>query len=431
MAGVTLSDIPTTATELEHYVAALFQAAGYYVEKNLIDRAPSDVLELDVVATDYFDQAPRSRLIEAKGGGWGWTDLFKMLGWMKYLDMSEGTLFVKTSSDKPLNVMKKKMGDHNLGVVCLDSFEAPFRDFTGAGFGSPRPELVPLFRFSYDVERRLSQIVIDAAKAGVLDAAKAALHYQRLVNDGTFFAGSTFERLVMLYEAYKEHPKLTLAAAAEMGGEPFDPQTVATKNSMLRAALLRGHSPFLQACMFNEHRARLALLKGAVDLTCERPEGLTPGTVVDGEFDWDLFLFQTLPATFREGQAWLAQQPNFHLYAVFWQQLLWGWGGFFLEHRAEEEFAWMAEYSGIPVEEIPTALEAFDRVFPIPDGWFRTPGPTDIRVVAMVPWQFQGIGAHHRRCHYDIENLDDLGGRGYTASDLGRRISETVKILST
>lgn len=430
MAGVELSDIPETPKDLEHYVAALFQASGYYVEKNVIDRAPADVLELDVVATDYFERAPRSRLVEAKSGNWGWTELFKMLGWMRYLDMSMGTLFVRTSSAKPLNVMKNKMSDYGLGVVCLDTFDAPFVDFTEAGFGTARSELVPLFRFSYEIERRLNQFVIDAAKAGALDSAKAALDYQRLVNDGTFLARNTFERLSMLYEAYREHPKLTLAAAVEMGGEPYEPRIAATKHPLLMRAFRRGESPFLQACMFNEHRARLALLKSAVDLTSELPGDHLPDALVGGEFDWDLFLLQTLPETFRKGQAWLANQPNFHLYAVFWQQFLWGWGGFYLQHRAEDEFAWMSEYSGIPVDEIPTALEAFDRFFPIPDGWFKTPGPTDMRIVAMVPWPFQGLGAHHRRCQYDTEKLEDLGGHGYTATDLGRRINETVRFLS-
>lgn len=67
------------------------------------------------------------------------------------------------------------MGDHVLGVLCLDVFDAPFPDFTGAEFGAPRPEPVPLARFSYGIERRLSQLVFDAAKAGVLDAATLSL----------------------------------------------------------------------------------------------------------------------------------------------------------------------------------------------------------------------------------------------------------------
>ncbi|MCA1835845.1 MAG: hypothetical protein LC721_05785 [Actinobacteria bacterium] len=67
VAGAELPDIPETPKDLEHYVAALFQAAGYYVEKNVVDRAPADVLELDVVATHYFEGVPRSRLVEAKG----------------------------------------------------------------------------------------------------------------------------------------------------------------------------------------------------------------------------------------------------------------------------------------------------------------------------------------------------------------------------
>ena len=43
---VSLAALPA-GDDLEDYVAALFQAAGYFVEKNLVERDPSDILELD------------------------------------------------------------------------------------------------------------------------------------------------------------------------------------------------------------------------------------------------------------------------------------------------------------------------------------------------------------------------------------------------
>lgn len=118
-------------------------------------------------------------------------------------------------------------------------------------------------------------------------------------------------------------------------------------------------------------------------------------------------------------------------YATFWQQFLWGWGGFYLKDRAGEEFEWMAEYSGIPADKIPTALEAFDRFFPIPNDWLTTPGSTDIHMLKMVPLIFQGIGAHQRRIQYKmVDNLAALQPSAqYTIPDLAKRISCAVDFL--
>lgn len=42
MPTVTLSEIPEPGDDLEDYVAALFQPAGFFVEKNLTERDPSN-----------------------------------------------------------------------------------------------------------------------------------------------------------------------------------------------------------------------------------------------------------------------------------------------------------------------------------------------------------------------------------------------------
>lgn len=81
---VTLPESPK-GEELEDYIAALFQASGHFVEKQIIERDPADILELDIFATDYGPDEVVRRLVEVKGGKWGFTDLFKVVGWMEYL----------------------------------------------------------------------------------------------------------------------------------------------------------------------------------------------------------------------------------------------------------------------------------------------------------------------------------------------------------
>jgi hypothetical protein len=217
VAGVTLNPIPEAGHDLEHYVAALCQAAGYFVEKSLIERAPGDVLELDLVISDYSYPQPVSTLIEAKGGGWGWSDLLKMLGWMTYVGVPHGVLFAAASNDKPIESMCTKLAPFGLRAASFDGFADPIGTFGAAGFDTPADEAhVGLWRHSFSIERKLVQRLAEHARANVtMEGPSAAVEYQRLVNDGTFFARDPVQRLCMLYDAYKDHPKLTLACAEE------------------------------------------------------------------------------------------------------------------------------------------------------------------------------------------------------------------------
>jgi hypothetical protein len=428
-----LPNIPGAGDELEDYVAALFQASGHFVEKQIVESDPADLLELDIFVTDYARDKAMQRLIEVKGGKWGFTDLFKVVGWMRYLDLSRGAFFITRWEER--ESAPRKMEPLGLDVVCFEDFTTAPQLFEEKGFGSfSEPQLMDLWRHSYGVERKLIKIINNRARAGA-EGAKAAKTYHRQINNGTFFARAPEESLAMLYEAYGEHPKLTLGYAREIDGEGFDPHAAPISSPSYHAMLREGKHPELQACMYFEHRARLSILKAAVDYALAHPDGPPEFTMSE---DRNVFIFQgltyhTLPQTFHEGIEWLREQPTFRRYATFWQQFLWGWGGFYLEDRKDAEFTWMADYSGIHVDEIPTALEAFDRFFPNPGGWFTTPGRTDMRMLKMVPWIFQGIGAHHRRVQYRLggqPNLNALNPSSpYTLSDLGKRINCAVDFL--
>jgi hypothetical protein len=429
---VTLPEIPGAGEELEDYVAALFQASGHYVEKQIVESDPADLLELDIVTTDYAPEEAVQRLIEVKGGKWGYTDLFKVVGWMQYLKLPHGAFFVTRWDDR--QSAPDRMKPLGLDVVCFDDFEAAPQLFEDKGFGSfVEPSLIHLWRHSYGVERRFVRLIHEQAKKGE-EGARAAKTYHRQINNGTFFAQAPEESLGMLYQEYGEHPRLTLGYAHELDGDTFDPQSTATNSASYQAMLREGAHPELQACTYFEHRARLSILKAAVDYALAHPDGAPELAVSDGE-DW-LFqgvTYHALPATFHSGMAWLREQSSFRRYATFWQQLLWGWGGFYLDDRKEQEFEWMSRYSGIPIDEIPTALEAFDRFFPIPNGWFVKAGATDVCLVKMVPWIFQGIGAHHRRVQYGLNDQTDLSSLNpsswYTISDLSKRIRCAVDFL--
>ena len=258
------------------------------------------------------------------------------------------------------------------------------------------------------------------------------LAYHRLVNDGVFFERTILGRMHALYDAYKDHPKLSLACAIEAEGGVFDPTIDATDSEFFRQAMWYGKHPIIQASFYAEHRARLALLKAAVDYCCAHPEGIIPydqsAIFSDGVIDLDLIWLHSLPQSFKEGIAWLIKQPTFRRYALFWQLFLWGWGGFYLDDRADQEFALFAATSGVPLEEVPTALEAFDRFFP--NEWLVAPGHTCARRVKMVPTYFHGIGVYHRRLAYGWENIGQAGSSGYTTNDMATWNNAAVEFLS-
>src|SRR5687767_12787190 len=137
MANFILSGVPASGADLEDYVAALFQAAGFFVEKNIVERTDpgSPILELDAVATSYAENPANTVLVEAKGGDWGYAELFKVLGWMTYLRLKRGVLFAsKDIPGKDAAAMTAKLSDTGVSCVHLGDFSDAVKRFQDAGF---------------------------------------------------------------------------------------------------------------------------------------------------------------------------------------------------------------------------------------------------------------------------------------------------------
>lgn len=421
--AVELSDFPESGPELEDYVAALFLAAGHFVEKNVEEQ---NVLELDIVATDYSQDPPRVILSEAKSGHWGYSDLFKVVGWMRYLKIGEGAFFCQGSDGKNLGRVANVFGPLDVAVVDFEDFADPLGKFTAAGLPViEHPDEITHWRWVHHTERLLTAKLISMAKTATADGPRAVLTYHRLVNDGIFFEPTIASRLQALYAAYQSHPRLTLSCAREMDGHAFDPDVLPGSSSdRITEALRHGQHLLLQAAFYAEHRAKLAILKAAIDMACRLPKVVAkligPGFKMGAP---------PLPGSFVEGLRWLTAQPTFTQYARLWQIFLWSWGGFYLEDRQDQEFAWLSTHSGVPVDEIATALDAFDEFFPAGPSWVTTAGTTHCRIVKMVPVMFRGLGAYHRLIAYGVETYQDLGYADYTASDMARWHNRLVALL--
>ena len=73
-------------------MAAIYQSSGLFVERDVTQREEVDLLQLDVITTDYDQKHPALQLVEAKSGNWGFADIFKIRGWMGHVDVGASTL---------------------------------------------------------------------------------------------------------------------------------------------------------------------------------------------------------------------------------------------------------------------------------------------------------------------------------------------------
>ena len=422
MVSVSLSGVPNSPHELEDYVSALFQSAGYFVEKNITEE---NVMELDVVATSYEGVCPEEVLVEAKSAGWGFGDIFKAIGWMRYLSINRGAFFVKDIAGKDLEEVHSKVAPLGLSFIHLADFSDVTSRFAGAGFPLVHdPIRMTVWRYAYWAERNLVSRLRDIAKA---DPSKegpiAALRHHRFINNTIFFVKDLRERLSLLYGAYMKHPRLACGLAIEMEGGVFVPDAHDPENLTIREALYKGSHLELQACFYLEHRARLAILKTAIDYEC-----LVEAKRITRQSGTS---FDSLPSSFRTGVEQLKREPFFKRYALFWQVFLWGFGGFYLKDRQEIEFKWLSKQTGIPIEEIPRALKVFDVLFPLSQttSWITEIGKSHCVIVKMVPAPLQGLGANHRKWRYGCKEFAEFNYTDFTHRDLCKWNNSLVGLL--
>jgi hypothetical protein len=421
--SVTLSDVPKDGNELEDYVSALFRASKYFVETNITERDFTEILELDAVATSYEANTPTSILAEAKGGDWGFSDIFKVVGWMRYLDLPRGAFFV-TAGPRATTIPACQQKVAPLGIVLVDlgDFTDVIARFEVGGFQKVAdPSLVDIWRYSAWAERRLIASLRSGAKAKPpKDGPRAAMEYYRLINDGIFFVKEVPDRLLRLYEAYQQHPKLSLGMALEIGGGKYEPDASTTNDPVMHEAIYRGRHNAIQAAFYLEHRARLSILKAGIDLICHaEATGTSPNLPL------------TLPGTFRAGLEVLRKEPSFKRYALFWQVFLWGFGGFILADRQAEEYGALSVETGVPVKDVPQAMKAFDVLFPTGgSSWIAQLGTSQCIVVKMVPAAFRGIGAYQRLVRHRVTDYAALGYKGFTLKDLASWNNSGVDLLA-
>lgn len=416
--------------ELEDFVAAHLAARARFVETGVTERDPVDVLELDVVWTDYDAAAVRRHPVEVKSGDWGIGDLFKFYGWSRYLDLGHGWYFTRTLPGRVAADDLTRLAHRlDISLFHVPDLGQVAEQLKGKGLPEPASDVLPeLWRYSFWVQRRLLKALASGVAAGICaETGRVSRDYQKLINDAIFFEPDVRARVSVLMDAHWKHPRLAQSVAAEIGGAGVnlaDPPPTDT----FTGALYHGRCFPVQACLYLEHRARLGILKAAVDYILERD--LLPRRVVKilgFEVDFEQW---ALYNAFRGVVARLEKANTFRRYPILWQTFLWTWGGFILTDRKDAEYAELSAETGVPTGEMDAALSLWDDLFPMDGGWFVTPTGDTRGQLKLMPAALRGIGAYRRLLRAGVDQYSELGLSNMTPARFASDHNTVVRLLN-
>lgn len=433
MASAKLPDLPK-GKEFEEFVAAFLQTHGYFIERNIIDRQEEEVLELDVFASKYDKETiPENTLFEMKSGGWGFGDIFKVKGWLEYLNIEKGCLVVQ----KPKTQFYKQIAQS----IDIDIVEVP--DTKNAAknlvkyIDSENIDEIDIltWRFSYWTERNLLKLLKCKKNSMRHRASYTAIErYYFLINNRIFFTRNIIRRAEKLYDAYREYPHISAKVGNETIGNKFDEQHESIPESIYKQTYYDCKLTDIVFSAFVEHRARLAIMKSAIDYKIYKSLEIDIEDHLKFKFGSDeveISLLEILPQSFQRGLDSIAKHKYFFKYPIFWQWFLWLFGGFILEDYKQQEYELLSAKTGIPIEYIDQALEAYELLFPREDGWFLTSRYAKIKFLKIFPTPFMGIGANYRRFKYGEGEWDNLKLSGrHTKSDLFKWNNVVVELLA-
>ena len=428
MVSINLPELPK-GKEFEDYVSAFFQSNKYYIERNIVKRELIDVLELDIITTNYNQSFPEIKLLEIKSGNFNFKDLFKIRGWMDYLNIAKG-LFITSEEGDNIDSYKKIAKQLNIDLLYFPSLKQSkeaLSEFVNDEHVEDAD--IEMWRFSYWVERNLLK-QLNNKKRSLKDkkSYEALDKYYFEVNNRTFFYDNIAEKALNLYSTFQKYPYISAKCGNELIGNNFDDNHKSLPKNIFVETFYDCQFNDIQISTFIEHRTRLAILKNAIDYKLYK--------YADVEYKAKISLSNInpsmlLPDSFKEGVDSISEHKYLHRYPIFWQWFMWVFGGFILKDYEEKDYEILSKKTGIPISEIPNAFESYEILFPNNDGWFQDLKNSNIKMMKMFPIPFRGIGANYRRLLYtDSKKFEDLKVTGsHTLTDLIKWNNLTIKVL--
>lgn len=435
---IELSDLPA-GKDFEDYIAAYFQETGYFLEKNITERhEDGEVLEIDVTLTDYDKNPLEMILVEVKSKECKFSDIFKIRGWMYYLNFYKGIFISREKSDnfnfqkqiaKTIDIDVVQIGDLSNTAESLNNI-IKTKEFDNKD--------IEVWRFSYLLERALLNR-LNVWKKSIKDKKcfRKMYEYQFKTDNDVFFNKNIIQRLSGLYDTFFETPHLTANVGHELIGEPFEGEYSQIPKEIFKNTFYECKYNPIQISMYIEHKTRLSILKSAIDYKVLKDAGcteLTENEVIKRlellGIEFEETLLSHLPTSFKNNLNSITEDNYFHRYPVFWQVFLWLFGGFILNDYKEEEYNLLSQKTGIPIDEIPNAFKSYGKLFPLEKGWFQELPNTNIEIMKMFPIPFRGIGAHYRKVKFTEQKFEDLSLTGFkTRKDLAKWNNLAYEIL--
>lgn len=421
-AAIELVKIPKDE-DYEDYLCAYLQAGGLYIEKKIIQREVEELLELDILTTNFQIDSADNLLIEIKSGDWGFGDIFKIRGWLSYLNYKSGCLIVQRSRPS-ISYFKDKANELSIELIDNSDLDKTKEVLEHLLLIEPEEKEIETIRFSYLLERKMLKELKKLKKENYkaenkLKCYPAIDDYFFKINSGSFFSRDPIRRINQLFEYYKKFKNITAKTCHELNGGEFDDEVSELGDSCYSDTFYQAKEGILQITLYVEHIARVTILKCVIELLIEKLRGNYDETDFLTELEYLI-----LPNTIREGLELIIKDKYFHLYPRFWQFFTYVMGGFILTDLREKEYELISDRTGIPVKEIPNAFDSFNKLFPRKGGWlFKFPN-SEIEWHQFFPIAFSGICANYRRMKYtddeSYNKLFEMISKNMTMSDLSK-----------
>lgn len=426
---IHLPDLPKDEY-YEDLVAALLCAGGYYIEKRIDLREPTNVLELDVVTSKYYPDHVDKILSEIKSAGWGFPDVFKVRGWLDYLSLPKAS-FVCLNTNKSdfaqIQQVAKKLSIDLLEIV-IENKEIKEENLLKAyEINVSNKKLYDCATWAIRHALCCERIMINKYLKPLVKDPNAPHSYQcasdflYMVCEHSFFQNNAYERIKEVFEAFINFKNLTARMDTELLTKIYPDSEKATLSSDSFSKLFyecTSKKNPLHIALYAELMCRMTMLQLSVEESFRDKEMKGIMSVIER---------LGLPSNIKDGITTLqSYHKYYYLYPHFWQVFIYVFGGFILEEKKENEYEMLSELTGIPLDEIPNALMAFDVLFPI-DGssWLLKNTYSNITILRFMPLQLSGVGANFRRIIYRSDDehasYEDLGiqfASKYTLSDL-------------
>jgi hypothetical protein len=425
--AIELPKIPKDK-DYEDYLCAYLQAGGLYVERNIIHREVEELLELDILTTDFQQDSAENLLVEIKGGDWGFSDIFKIRGWLTYLHFDQGCFIVQKSRPS-ISYFQDKAKELNIRLI--DNSDLTKTKETLSSFFNIEPEKAEIetIRFAYLLERKqLAQIKQLKKKFPGLKSYQNLDDYFFKTISGSFFSRDPIRRINKLFDTFIKYKNITAKICHELNGGDFDDDITELSFKCFSDTYYKAENNILHVSLYVEHLARVTILMCAIKHLIDRLKGNYDPKDISNQLE-----YLTLPNTIKTGLTEITKDKYFYLYPRFWQFFTYVFGGFILTDIEEQEFELLSKKTGVPVDEIPNAFDAFNKLFPRNDGWFFKFPNSSIRWHRLFPISFCGLGANYRRLVYtddkDYDNLYKLLSNDMTPFDLSKWNNLAYEIL--